>query len=1145
MPKCEEILAQVLERNGLEVPDQTPLYTYRVTAEELDVLQIELSNRFEIAGTLKTQAEYAAFCLFGAEWFRRQYDSGVWAWHTIFDGLGVSREQQQGSLVQQRGVFTMEGLRWWQVDLIETHLSYRYLTTLVCQGGLPINTLRKSGAGISRYIKSCLQEHERFPTEPLEEITERYAHFVPTTLNNAEVRGLVGEMVWSIAKLREQSDDAISRGVSRFDYLEHEDPGWELALPLRVEESEAKELLISFLDVTKSQPFSHRKISVSTTLSLGQNEGRVTRHLRFPSSLSEEDFRHFMGFEADENLISRMTGFLQAGETRVPCINISMNHDGSSFRLNKLDTTSLTGAEAIQKTTLVLAVGGQEIKQVDLAGGEELPDSPWVFVDEEAGNLIGVGSVRPRNESVIVAIPNGCDVSLSPDASTIEKLAMQVAYRNLVRLSGEASFYMEDISFRVITRSEKDESFVYQLRGAQRKLGVGGSDVWIGMPSVYEVPVAENAFPSKIPQDRIEWRPVTGGEWKTLSVECLGDIVLRIQDGDETRFSTKTTILPYGFTYRIVPGKRKGEGRIKLRGMGEANIYPEPNELVDVTAVNTDDGHTINAKVRGKRPHLLNFRFIFQTGNHCVLSFVCPTESVEIINAVGQALPENEGVTLDRIDGLKLQMVKQTGSYPMIFNKELDHFVDYAYESNVKGLYELPLSYIRNHAEGVLSLSSKPDFAVNYEIRYESIRFKDLSRTIPGWKVSRFGRSLQRRETVRGSHANKDVVEFYVPYDVVRDLEGEKLAVTVTPLGQPKLEMPEESVTYKQPGSWIVDHSDYAPGYYLVVARRDSGECLRPIRFAVKPERINAIAESEPLEELQFDHVLNIHDMSERKESWDRFFNRLVEKQSHPGWQRATEIVEASYDVPVTTYEAYAALTRNLDAVARFGFMSPQNARLWHRFERLPFLWSLIPLSTWINTAEKTLRFLSDIYSKANFEQSKVEKEIKDKIDLFAKEAPNRNPSMVCVVAALWSAGFEFDSRHLRMIGPNQIEGLTLQDRQQELSRRIDQGRSRGWPVFEIQTSDEVMDIFWSTPDLNLDVAILNANVLNGPAIAAIHSVYDIGVSESQIRQFKWLRALDPDWYDKANAVATFILMQRRLNENPDAFKCNKEQLTT
>ncbi len=155
MPSCADILKHVIARSGLKREDGYSLYRYRVTLEELEQLRQELRFQFESCDTLRMPEECAAFCLFGAERFRRNYQSGPWSWDVIFDGLDLLEARRPNP--QATAVWVRRGLDFWNVRLLSTQLMTLYLRTLVCQGGFPINTLRNDGAGLKRLLKASLR----------------------------------------------------------------------------------------------------------------------------------------------------------------------------------------------------------------------------------------------------------------------------------------------------------------------------------------------------------------------------------------------------------------------------------------------------------------------------------------------------------------------------------------------------------------------------------------------------------------------------------------------------------------------------------------------------------------------------------------------------------------------------------------------------------------------------------------------------------------------------------------------------------------------------------------------------------------------------------------------------------------------------
>jgi hypothetical protein len=161
MPNCHEILNQIAARSGLDRTAGYPLYSYRVTPLELDLLRYELTAICESRGNLSMAEACGAFCLFRAEWFRRNYRSGPWSWDLIFDAIELngSRRRNTQFIVAD---YVKRGLKYWNVRLLSTQLMNRYLRTVVCRGGFTINTLRNDGAGLSRLLKAYWRYDDRF-----------------------------------------------------------------------------------------------------------------------------------------------------------------------------------------------------------------------------------------------------------------------------------------------------------------------------------------------------------------------------------------------------------------------------------------------------------------------------------------------------------------------------------------------------------------------------------------------------------------------------------------------------------------------------------------------------------------------------------------------------------------------------------------------------------------------------------------------------------------------------------------------------------------------------------------------------------------------------------------------------------------------
>jgi hypothetical protein len=67
MTSCFDILHAISARSGLDRTAGHPLYSYRVTPQELELLRHELTAIFKSRGSLRMAEECGAFCLFDAE----------------------------------------------------------------------------------------------------------------------------------------------------------------------------------------------------------------------------------------------------------------------------------------------------------------------------------------------------------------------------------------------------------------------------------------------------------------------------------------------------------------------------------------------------------------------------------------------------------------------------------------------------------------------------------------------------------------------------------------------------------------------------------------------------------------------------------------------------------------------------------------------------------------------------------------------------------------------------------------------------------------------------------------------------------------------------------------------------------------------
>ncbi len=90
--QVKDWITKTLSRHNIPDPDQRPLHQYRIDDAEFESLKsaIKLSILFGL-GTVSKQIPRwnAAFVIYAAEWWRREYDGSAWSWENVFASFGA------------------------------------------------------------------------------------------------------------------------------------------------------------------------------------------------------------------------------------------------------------------------------------------------------------------------------------------------------------------------------------------------------------------------------------------------------------------------------------------------------------------------------------------------------------------------------------------------------------------------------------------------------------------------------------------------------------------------------------------------------------------------------------------------------------------------------------------------------------------------------------------------------------------------------------------------------------------------------------------------------------------------------------------------------------------------------------------------
>jgi hypothetical protein len=288
--------------------------------------------------------------------------------------------------------------------------------------------------------------------------------------------------------------------------------------------------------------------------------------------------------------------------------------------------------------------------------------------------------------------------------------------------------------------------------------------------------------------------------------------------------------------------------------------------------------------------------------------------------------------------------------------------------------------------------------------------------------------------------------------------------------------------------------------------------------------------------------------LGERYERLRNVVAHLAKDYGDPAWPQVFGYLDSLDRYPVTTFDVVKTLSLNDDAMA-LALLKTQARhfeRFWMTMEDLPFMWTIIPLRSWLNAARRLSRWVEATYRDIGWTRRQL---LSERLEVFRAEAPRLGSftsTMLAVLPYLIQDAPPADE-HLLLTaktrqGRAQLRGGLLVAEIQELLRRHpdDHGSSdRRWPMFR---TDEVLN---ERPTLRtrfeahrIDCpagAGFRRGVLDVPVLAAAMSHAGERPGDAHLRAMRRARAFDEHWFDFAHAFAWTCMLGERLEHDRNA----------
>lgn len=145
-------LGSILQSRGMrELQRNYPLWKFKLTDDEYESLKLDIRCHL---GYISSFGVEAALCY--AEWWRRDYSGNIPSKEDVAVGIGLSRSYSDDLYMAARKALIKYGY-----SFIHSLKGTEYFRTLLNQGGLPVNYIKRSDSNMgnfSRFLKGLVRE---------------------------------------------------------------------------------------------------------------------------------------------------------------------------------------------------------------------------------------------------------------------------------------------------------------------------------------------------------------------------------------------------------------------------------------------------------------------------------------------------------------------------------------------------------------------------------------------------------------------------------------------------------------------------------------------------------------------------------------------------------------------------------------------------------------------------------------------------------------------------------------------------------------------------------------------------------------------------------------------------------------------------
>jgi hypothetical protein len=1122
-----EWLNNLLKRHNLSSPDSRPLYEYRVTNEEFELLK-KIMELYAQAGLKNAQSAPlwdAAFVIYAAEWWRREYDGSGWAWDTIFSSFSSKVDELNAP---QRNMIIKSGFRHWDrhVRIINDHFSY--LGSVACEGGLPLKQLVKSKSSLGSVFNKAIPKYIRLKDSVASEIIVEYKGYLPKAYQNSDIYEILGDMIESVTSLKKQYE--LNEKTNPVVWLNSNVPTWRERFPLPMNDEISQTLLSEMVKTAATNEESKVPFHVNRYLN---EDYSVSLKIEFQKFIDIET----IGFKSPDTIPTRLEIELIDSEGRASNMGFALktSHQGKlSLRMQCLTFGYSIKGEKAAKGYKIQFKHLAELIEIDEKQSfiaEELSnDVPWSFVlKNDEWILEGVASISTRSKQVRVLYDENLSCVAIDETTEVSKLAT-ISNKKLIEIAGAIKLTdNQEITFSIKTAQETQTWTTYYLNGKFLKFDTSPKDVYLGFPELIGINKETGKRTITMANQLIARAVNSKNEWRPLSDAKNGIHEIRLLTKDRAiQFRKRCVLLNPDFAVRLKPINTLN-GIIYLDNFGAVKVTCD-SEINSVIAMDNGSAE-IQLTAENTPPAFVSLVLNWPGMTELLtLKIPFPARGGQLIDAKDNILSREDSLFRDSLHGVRLRLFNESPNKERkleidfnLKNSDVDERDLYFREKILRkgAVIELAIIDYLEKITDLLALGKLDSFV--------KLSIYEAGTELLSVKIHRYQFSLERNE-IEGSVFLIDSVNAKLSYD-----ELSKINIMAMRLSQPEQEhivLESEFSEQTEIGSWLFYPEKRVSEPWIIYPSKDSAIQLRPILWIGTSDETTT--SQSPLEITTLHSAIMIADSNLRLLVIQKILLKMSVDFEHSGWNYLNNLWNKCSHLPLSSFDVWTVSIIRPEVLAAF-CMKMDKYFIGRLTDELSVVWELISLNDWIEAFSYYRHYLNKLSD---------EKDINDLIKMRIDRVAGISESMMSM-AHLLEHFFWGEQNVIREFAAAAAIAIGIISKaKEELDRR--QANSQ-WPIF---LSSELKKQWKCLDDIEqqiLDLHELPEHHYSTVVLPVLLAVFCLKGSPSNLTnnvpfifKLKQLKEFDETWF---NEVFKFSLAY--LSQLPDKFNSLNNESST